>query len=143
MVHLIIQSNHKHTFSTTHDGISLKLIKKTVEGPPGGQIHPLNFDKIDLKHWYYADNFTNWTIGSCKVTIQIHLWQSMIVFIQNYLQTKMVIALYMGIPGSTTQFLTKNDPKYWYYANNFTIPTIWSCKVTTKIHSGHSMMVFL
>ena len=41
-----------------------------------------------------------------------------------------------GQPGVNYPIFDKNDPKYWYYANNFTIWTIWSCKVTTKIHSG-------
>jgi len=35
------------------------------------------------------------------------------------------ITLYMGTPGVKSQILTTNDQKYWYYANNFPICTIW------------------
>ena len=102
-------------------------------GTPGGQM-PKFGEKRTPNYRYYANN-----TKSPHDCIQYKAWWDLFK-----LNGKIVGPLYDHLgEGVNIQIYTKNDPKQWYYANNFTIWTIWSFKVITKIHSGQSMIGFL
>jgi hypothetical protein len=52
-----------------------------------------------------------------------------------------VLHVDIGTPRDKYQNFHKNDPKYWYYANNFTIWTIIGSKTTILISLTYCYMI--